>query len=1436
MNLIKSIYPVILLTIFSFSLQAQTNCSITNVQVEVQDCDTTDMFYVHIAFDVENPGNQGFVVFGNGVIYDTLEYGEPFYEIGPLAGDCTTLYEFVVSDLAGNGCQGVVELNNPICCPKMCRIEVVQTDIDTACMDGLRRIYFDVTVLDPGTMGFDLTLFGNVLEHYEYGQGPYFYDFAARPDTYGVFVRDTEFPECDDRLEVQDWIDCPDAPGCPILNIPQLEFECTSDTTYNAIVFFEYPGSDDSVFVYLRRLDNSGLSHTDIFFGYVETKGFPFTIPVNLPINGQLYELYVGEQDNPFCFDANEWNDPPDCSGFFDCEISEVIAELHACNDTSNLVFVDIAFEVDNPVSDSFEIRGNGNLYGVFPYGEPFYTVGPIEANCDANYEFIVIDRDDPDCFGETFFDEPPCCACEIFDVVVDPGNCTGDGLYELYLDFEYQNVSGDQFDVYSGGSFIGTYNLGDLPITINEFPERDAEYDVIQICPSDNPDCCLTYEFIGTDCTEALCEIFDVFAEVSECDADGFVTVDVEFDFDNPSSDEFYIVINSAEYGPFMYGQTFYTVGPFMPNCEEDYFVEVFDSSNDDCYGEFEFDEPLCCEEGPCEINFLGVDPLECTGDGIYSAFVNFSVDNPTSDLFDVYSQGTLLGTYNINNLPVLVPNVPEREVEYDIITVCINDNPDCCETIEFMGLDCTEEEEPCSISNLSVDPIQCTGNGTYSIWLEFDFENVTNDFFDVYAGDELVGFYPFSEVPLIIEDFPQGEGENQVITVCVNDNEMCCAELEFTGLDCIIECSISNISVDPLECTDEGTYSVVVDFDYEGTTNDFFEVWSQNIYLGFYAFEDLPITINNFPERDAEYDIITICQNDSDNCCASHEFIGLDCTEEELCLISNVVIDLVECTGVGTYSLFLNFDYENVTNSQFDVFSDGALVGTYAYADLPVFIEAFPERDAEFDFMVICDNDNPQCCSGFEFLGLNCEEEEECIISEVIAEASECDENGLYYVDIAFSVQNPTSNGFEVRGNGQLYGTFEYGEPFYTIGPLEGNCDLIREFVIIDLENEDCQGVFVFDEPICCDENECMLSGLIAEASECTEDGTYTIEFAFEYENPGEGGFKLIVNGIVKGFYSYGQPVYTVDDIDGNCDFIPFVLVVDNDNPDCSIEFQFEEPICCEEEEACFIGNVEGEQYECEEGSNLILVDIWFDYENEGESGFTIRGNGMVYDTFEYGQEFYTVGPIEADCETTYEFIVSDLENPDCSSFFFFADPPCCEEEACAVEGIIEGADCVDDVYIIEYNLEYEGTNEIGFDLYIWDDFFGFFTYEDLPLELEINKNIYPSPFYLTACENDNPDCCSTILFDLNEVSVSEFLPSDAIQVLLRDEQLQMNTELTGELRAHLIALDGRRLQSQFFNVSSTMNLSGYPAGMYILFVETEAGIYTEKIAFIR
>ena len=59
----------------------------------------------------------------------------------------------------------------------------------------------------------------------------------------------------------------------------------------------------------------------------------------------------------------------------------------------------------------------------------------------------------------------------------------------------------------------------------------------------------------------------------------------------------------------------------------------------------------------------------------------------------------------------------------------------------------------------------------------------------------------------------------------------------------------------------------------------------------------------------------------------------------------------------------------------------------------------------------------------------------------------------------------------------NGHIYGSFEYGETFYTIGPINA-CDF-NELVVHDNQFGDCSTAIEIEAPDCCEANEdCNIS----------------------------------------------------------------------------------------------------------------------------------------------------------------------------------------------------------------------------------------------------------------------------------------------------------------------------------------------------------------------
>lgn len=96
-------------------------------------------------------------------------------------------------------------------------------------------------------------------------------------------------------------------------------------------------------------------------------------------------------------------------------------------------------------------------------------------------------------------------------------------------------------------------------------------------------------------------------------------------------------------------------------------------------------------CELGECEIRDLVAEVGECTGDGTYTLTLDFIHENTGNEFFDVFLRNNMLfDFYRLEELPLTITNFPMSGVRDDFIRICINDNPDCCMTIEVASPDC--------------------------------------------------------------------------------------------------------------------------------------------------------------------------------------------------------------------------------------------------------------------------------------------------------------------------------------------------------------------------------------------------------------------------------------------------------------------------------------------------------------------------------------------------------------------------------------------------------------------------------------------------------------------------------------------------------------------------------------------------------------------------
>ncbi len=345
-------------------------------------------------------------------------------------------------------------------------------------------------------------------------------------------------------------------------------------------------------------------------------------------------------------------------------------------------------------------------------------------------------------------------------------------------------------------------------------------------------------------------------------------------------------------------------------------------------------------------------------------------------------------------------------------------------------------------------------------------------------------------------------------------------------------------------------------------------------------------------------------------------------------------------------------------------------------------------------------------------------------CSISDLSVESYECDEDGMFLVDLSFEFEEVGESGFMVQGNGENYGDFEYEEMsqngYITVGPLEGDGETFWEFIVIDLENEDCQDFVEFGVV------ECMYCHF--EEVEAIVDCAGNLEIDFEYFDTTNEFFDLFIDGEFIDYYAFSDLPIAINAPEGAEE----IKISENDNSACFIESLIDYEDCND----CSISNVFAEAYQCDE-DGMFLIDLTFGFNNVGDEGFTVQGNGMNYGNFEYSEMiqngYITLGPLEGDAETFWEFVVMDLENEDCQDFVEFGVVDCIN---CRFDNLEAVANCEGNITI---NFEYFNISNEFFDLFIDGALLDYYAFSDLPIVVNVPEGAEE----INVSENDNLEC---------------------------------------------------------------------------------------------
>ncbi|RMG88342.1 MAG: T9SS C-terminal target domain-containing protein [Bacteroidetes bacterium] len=948
-----------LLAMSALSFSARAQCVIENVIAEAHDCSPNGTFFVDIAFEHFGTGAEGFRIQGNGTNYGNFSYDEPFVTIGPLAGDGTTVYEFVVTDNQVNGCSDFTTLG-PILCdaPPSCLISDVIAEPHDCADDGTFYVDIDFNFTGVNDVeGFRIQGNGTNYGNFQYDSlpvtlGPFAGDGTS---VYEFVVIDNVYDDCADFAELGP-IDC--APACDISVFNLIPGPCKTQFSYELTIELvaQNPSSD-----YVE------LSYGGLSLGTFPLSAFPLTIPnfYDFGENSPLLLAQIGDGD---CFaladfEAPNCNDDPD-----DCFIGSILYWTGPCNDQGNYD-VSLFFDVEN-ANDAFNVFYAGELLGTFPLSQIPVTLENFEDQGEPFPVLQICINDHPDCCREVVL-ENPCTGqgCEIFDLIVEPHPCDADGNFLLDIAFQSNHTGVEGFSVFGNGHNYGSFSYDAPFITIGPLP-GDGSVSELAIVDNQFPDCGTAIDFDPIFCGSD-CQIVDLTVETGDCNDDGTYNLWLNFGVENPGNDFFEVWSGDHYLGFFPLNELPLHIGQFPASGNFFDPLRICVNDHPDCCLELDVEAPPCAV-GNCDIFDFWVEAGDCHDDGTYPIWLDFQTIAPTHDHFDLIYNGEIIGYYALADLPLHIPHFTGIGEPIEVLTVCINDNPDCCETVGFPAPDCGGNPHDCAISNMWVEPDTCNADGLFYVTLGFDFEGTGVAGFSVLGNGNDYGDFEYDSLPVLVGPFEGGDHTFELIVID-NQKPACSETIEFGPWFCDDDCHISNVQVHPTDCNDAGEFYVTLDFAWQNVSDLGFSVRGNGNYYGFFEYDSLPVvigpligdgvTVYEFGVRDSLFQD-----------CHAGTHIGPVGCPGAICEIYDLVVDPGDCNSDGTYNLWLNFEVNNPTNDLFEVFRGDHLLGTFPLNELPVFIPEYPATGDSIDHLTVCINDNPDCCETVAFPAPDC------------------------------------------------------------------------------------------------------------------------------------------------------------------------------------------------------------------------------------------------------------------------------------------------------------------------------------------------------------------------------------------------------------------------------------------------------------------------------
>ncbi len=889
-------------------------CDLSELQIIELPCNANNQFFITINFNHQNTSDQ-FKVQGNGNQYGTFSYDDLPITLGPFNGLVNTDYEFVIKDILEPECSIVGVIHAPYCNTGECNISNITYEFSDCNEEGYYWIFFDFDYQNTSD-SFKVYSGNTYYGTFAYANLPLtITGVAGNGQGHGFLFKDQNHTGCAEDIFVPGQ-NCNGQNECDLNELQIEQLPCNEENQFYVVIDFNHINTGD-----LFKVQGNGNNYGT--FSYSE-------LPITLgPFNGNVntaYEFGITDLDHPDCH-VGGFIDAPYCTE--GCHLYEVVYEHSECDEEGNF---DISFNFQHQnTSDSFHLYIENILYGTFAYADLPIQVLNVEGN-GAELHYLFKDAVNEDCHTLKEITGPDCDGqgdCDLGELNIEQTQCNEENQFFVVIDFYHINT-GDLFKVQGNGINYGTFSYAELPITLGPFNGNVNTAYEFGITDLDHPDCHVGGFIEAPYCTEG-CHLYEVVYEHSECDEEGNFNISFDFQHQN-TSDSFHLYIENILYGTFAYADLPIQVLNVEGNGEELHYL-FKDAVNEDCHTLKEITGPDCDGQGDCDLGELNIEQLPCNEDNHFYVVIDFYHIN-TSDHFKVQGNGNLYGTFNYDDLPItLGPFNGNVNTSYEFGITDL-EFTDCHIGGGIEAPYC--EEEGCHLYEVSYDYSECNEDGNYSITFNFQHEN-TSDSFKVYRGNDYMGVFAYSDLPITLGTF-QGNGQGHLFIFKDLENPECKVIKEVPGINCEneLECDINEVSASISNCDNEGQFFVEIDFNFMNVS-DSFSIQGNGISYGHFSYDDLPVILGPFDgdsEQSYEFGVHDLI---FEGCHAGTFITPPYCENGFAEPLMNITLSNIVCINANSYTA--DVDIDNIPGEMLvNLWESNDLIGIYNSSLFPI------------------------------------------------------------------------------------------------------------------------------------------------------------------------------------------------------------------------------------------------------------------------------------------------------------------------------------------------------------------------------------------------------------------------------------------------------------------------------------------------------------------